>query len=317
VITVRDGPEDRTIDPEAFVHESGPAPGGGAGFACFSPDRRYRWSLRRAWPGNGPAMTFVMLNPSTAGATQDDATIRRCRGFAEREGCASFEVVNLFALVSTSPAALLSDPDPVGAASDQFIAACTGRDNRTVVVASGANADRPRLLTRANQVLDLLDEHEVAYRALGITAGRRPAHPLHLRKDTPLQRGLRRRAGRRDHGGRKSGMSIYEREGETYRALQINGPDDGPAGADYIVRRDSDACFGGYIVDTAKDGQAHPADPGPDPDAGDLPYRFEAYDDAGRYVASGQSLRGAVSVFSHQGRVRWIQDRQPDREAGS
>jgi hypothetical protein len=28
-------------------------------------------------------MTFVMLNPGTAGARADDATIRRCRGFAE------------------------------------------------------------------------------------------------------------------------------------------------------------------------------------------------------------------------------------------
>ena len=111
-------------------------------------------------------------------------------------------------------------------------------------------------------------------------------------------------------------MSIYESEGETYRALQINGPDGGPAGADYIVRRDCDARFGGYIVDTARDGAARPADPGLDAD--EVPHRFEAYDDAGRYVTTTQSLRGAMSVFSHQS-TRWIQDRQPSQrelEAG-
>jgi|SRR6266487_143635 len=106
-------------------------------------------------------------------------------------------------------------------------------------------------------------------------------------------------------------MSIYEREGETYRALQINGPDDGPAGADYIARRDSDARFGGYIVDTARDDADHPAGPGLDAD--EAPHRFEAYDDAGRYITITQSLRGAVSVFSHQG-TRWIQDRQPGQQ---
>lgn len=176
-----------------FVHESGPAPGNAVGFACFSRDRRYRWELRRAWPGSGQAMTWIMLNPSTAGARRDDATIRRCRGFANREGCSSIEVVNLFALVATKPRALLSDLDPVGlAGGDEFIVrACEGR-GRIVVVAWGANAEYPRLRARANEVLDLLDARRVSYRALGITSGGHPAHPLRLARDTPLQLGLRR-----------------------------------------------------------------------------------------------------------------------------
>jgi len=129
-----------------------------------------------------------MLNPSTAGATRDDATIRRCRGFAEREGCGSFEVVNLFALVSTDPSGLLADSDPVGFACDQVIvAACTGRDDRTVVVAWGANAGHPRLRPRALQVLELLDGHQVPCRVLGITADGHPAHPLRLRRNAPLR----------------------------------------------------------------------------------------------------------------------------------
>ncbi len=179
--------------PQSFRNESGPAPGGAAGFACWSPDRRYRWSLRRAWPsaGPGPSLTFVMLNRSTAGATRDDATIRRCRGFAEREGCGSFEVVNLFALVSTDPRSLLADPDAVGFACDQVIvSACTGRDDRTVVVAWGASAGHPRLRPRALQVLELLDGYQVPCRVLGITADGHSAHPLRLHRNAPLRPGI-------------------------------------------------------------------------------------------------------------------------------
>ncbi len=165
-----------------------------------------------------------MLNPSTAGAARDDATIRRCRGFAEREGCSSFEVVNLFALVSTDPRGLLADPDPVGFACDQMIvAACTGRDDRTVVVAWGASAEHPRLRPRVLQVLELLGQHQVPCRALGITADGHPAHPLRLRGDTPLRRWIlpaphpeNSRLGLRDLAGRGPSIAAqdaFERPG--------------------------------------------------------------------------------------------------------
>ncbi len=87
-------------------------------------------------------------------------------------------------------AGLLTDPDPVGFACDQVIvSACTGRDNRTVVVAWGANAGRPRVWPRAHQVLELLHRHQVPCRVLGVTAEGHPAHPLRLAKDAPLRPG--------------------------------------------------------------------------------------------------------------------------------
>src|SRR5260370_42199890 len=99
-------------------------------------------------------MTWIMLNPSTAGARRDDATIRRCRGFANREGCSSIEVVNLFALVATKPRALLSDLDPVGlAGGDEFIVrACEGR-GRNVGGGPGADAGQPPARDRGKQGL--------------------------------------------------------------------------------------------------------------------------------------------------------------------
>ena len=97
-------------------------------------------------------------------------------------------------------------------------------------------------------------------------------------------------------------VRVYERDGDIFRAHQIRGPDDGPATADYLVRRGSDGRYGGYIVDLAADGGGEAF--GPD----DL--RYEAYDDCGRYVASTSSLPGALSIFAQLGpRIRWISDR--------
>jgi hypothetical protein len=78
-----------------------------------------------------------MLNPSTADATEDDPTIRRCVGFARRERCGVLEVVNLFAFRATNPQALRSAPDPVGPANDRFIEKAVERAD-LIVVAWGA-----------------------------------------------------------------------------------------------------------------------------------------------------------------------------------
>jgi hypothetical protein len=73
--------------------------------AALSNDGRYRYQLWRYW-SDAPPMGFVMLNPSTADASLDDATIRRCSGFARREGCGGIVVANLSPLRATDPADL-------------------------------------------------------------------------------------------------------------------------------------------------------------------------------------------------------------------
>ena len=74
--------------------------------ATISPCGSYRYTLTRdlglAMKPKRPCL-FVMLNPSTADALMDDRTIRRCKGFATREGCTSLTVVNLFAFRATNP----------------------------------------------------------------------------------------------------------------------------------------------------------------------------------------------------------------------
>lgn len=60
------------------------------GTAVLSSDDQYRYRLTRTWAAASP-VTFVMLNPSTADASADDPTIRRCicqllRGLATWDG---------------------------------------------------------------------------------------------------------------------------------------------------------------------------------------------------------------------------------------
>lgn len=150
--------------------------------AVFSPDRAYRYLLIRRWALGGPTMTMIMLNPSTADAHADDPTIRRCVSLARREGCAALEVVNLFALRSPYPKALLASADPVGPRNDEFIAGhCL--PGRLVVAAWGARGD---LMGRDALVTASLAARGVDLHCLGLTHGGKPRHPLYIPGVQPL-----------------------------------------------------------------------------------------------------------------------------------
>ena len=74
--------------------------------AVISQDERHRYSLTRRC-GNGPRVCcWIMLNPSTADATTDDPTIRRCVRFTQAWGYNALTVVNLYAWRATDPADL-------------------------------------------------------------------------------------------------------------------------------------------------------------------------------------------------------------------
>ena len=64
--------------------------------AIISPCASYRYRLERSWDDSLPWITWVMLNPSTADASVDDATIRRVVGFSRKFGAGAAWVVNLF-----------------------------------------------------------------------------------------------------------------------------------------------------------------------------------------------------------------------------
>ncbi|MCY1008546.1 DUF1643 domain-containing protein [Nannocystis pusilla] len=160
----------------------------GRPLATWSPDKAYRYTLRRVWhtplvaEGDPRELAWLMLNPSTADEFASDATIRRCIGFSQREGFDELVVVNVYALRSTDPRGLWRAADPVGPHNDSAIAEVLARV-QLVVCAWGANA-RPDRLCRIGE---LLRPVAARVRCLGTTQGGAPLHPLRLPKDTPLQ----------------------------------------------------------------------------------------------------------------------------------
>ncbi len=145
----------------------------------------YRYWLARWWAclGNGRVL-FVMLNPSTADATKDDPTIRRCIDFAKREGYTRLEVVNLYALRATDPKELKWHPSPIGPNNAREIETAAKMAS-AIVCAWGNNAPAER----AAEVLAQLrrDAHCPIFH-LGLTKSGQPKHPLYLRADQPFIR---------------------------------------------------------------------------------------------------------------------------------
>ncbi len=149
-------------------------------WAHLSPDDVYRYSLGREWaegPQTPETVAWVMLNPSTADATIDDATIRRCIGFSQREGFGRLLVVNLYALRATDPSELARHPDPVGPDNREHIIRAF-HDADLIAAAWGAHPMAKRSVLR-------LRLHELAPAttpvvSLGRTLDGHPCHPCRL-----------------------------------------------------------------------------------------------------------------------------------------
>lgn len=152
-------------------------------------DGEYRYLLWRTIPHQGQSrLLWIMLNPSTADAAQDDPTVRKVLGFSRRWGYGQVRIVNLFGLRSTSPALLKTHPDPVGKRNDDFIAEAATLAHG-IVYAWGGNADPQNSLARARAVAvrGLVSMYAISNApkwCLGFTKGNQPKHPLMLGYDT-------------------------------------------------------------------------------------------------------------------------------------
>lgn len=149
--------------------------------ATFSPDRAYRYALTRRW-SEDPTVVFVMCNPSTADALVDDATIRRCVGFAKRWGGGGLLVVNAFGLRATEPSTLRGHPDPVGPDNDDVITSVMMAEAERysisqVIAAWGVSA---RLKRRDRHMAAMLNSAGARPFCLGLTAEGQPRHPLYV-----------------------------------------------------------------------------------------------------------------------------------------
>lgn len=166
-----------------------------SGTAKLSEDLKYRFWLRRELGlDNGKTVTFVMLNPSTADHSVDDPTIRRCLGFARDWGCWQLQVVNLFAIRSSSPKVLageLKTGDPSWVENKMHLNHCVRKHHVDVrdikrgpiVCAWGSHK---MAIGRAAEVTDLLAGTGLQLMCLGTTDRGHPRHPLYTPAATRL-----------------------------------------------------------------------------------------------------------------------------------
>lgn len=159
----------------------------GDDLAVFDTDRAYRYALVRRWSRPGPLLVWLMLNPSTADAFVLDPTLRRCRSFTQAWGYGfhgGMLILNLFALRSTDPDALLHHPDPVGPANDAVLSSVLAADRKVVsgLVIAGWGA-HPIAVSRAPRVVEAVTAAGWRLGAAGTTKLGAPRHPLYLRGD--------------------------------------------------------------------------------------------------------------------------------------
>ncbi len=141
----------------------------------------YRYHLWRRWAPVG-RVTWIMLNPSTADAEHDDATIRRCIGYAKQWGAGGIEVINLYALRSPSPKVLLKHEDPIGPVNNlMFQSVLNIAKNRPSVVIAAWGALRAPFRQRALDIVAMCDEIGISLLCLGHTKAGYPRHPLYVK----------------------------------------------------------------------------------------------------------------------------------------
>ena len=71
--------------------------------AIISECNLYRYELHRIWDKSKPKVLFIMLNPSTADAMNDDATTIRCVNYAKRWGFGGMMIGNIYPYRAKSP----------------------------------------------------------------------------------------------------------------------------------------------------------------------------------------------------------------------
>jgi hypothetical protein len=88
--------------------------------AEFSMCGKYRYKLWRIWDDSLPIAMCIGLNPSTANAEKNDATISILKRMLSKLGYGGFYMMNLFAFISSNPNDLLTCADPIGDNNNQL-----------------------------------------------------------------------------------------------------------------------------------------------------------------------------------------------------
>jgi len=157
--------------------------------AIFSPDRTLRYVVTRKTGEQDKLFVGVGLNPSVADAFKNDPTVRRGIGFAQRERCGLYVMLNSDAFRATDPKDLFSAAargvDVAGEHNDNVIRFVFDlvEPGDLVVPMWGVHVRRGR----ADRIAELARAARIPMVCFGTTKDGEPKHPLYLASATPLQ----------------------------------------------------------------------------------------------------------------------------------
>lgn len=149
--------------------------------AIICPQGKYRYYLTRQWDLYLPSVNFIGLNPSTADASDDDPTIRKCMTYARGWGYGGIIMTNLFAFRTKDPYEMMQQGvNAIGAENNRYL--IQGHKEAKISVAAWGN--HGGLNERSKDVVHLIPN----LYCLKITKLKQPAHPLYLSSQlTPVK----------------------------------------------------------------------------------------------------------------------------------
>lgn len=145
--------------------------------AIISPCGTYRYRLDRPDVFGDFTTAIIMVNPSTADAFADDATIRKLIGFRNRYGWGNLIVGNLFAYRATDVRELAGAADPIGPDNGYRLAEIF-LDAQHVVFAWGPTSKLPKRLRDHWRDVDSL-ARKMHLRPMSIGEPAKDGHPCH------------------------------------------------------------------------------------------------------------------------------------------
>lgn len=156
------------------------------GSAILSDCGQFRYRLERTVADAGLVYAFFGVNPSTADAEADDATVRKWRGFVTRWGGSRFIVGNVFAFRATDVRALAAAPDPIGRLNNDHITQIIAASDILVPCWGNRSKVPPQLRSNFRWLMQVLHASGKPVMAFGLSKSGDPLHPLMLGYSTPL-----------------------------------------------------------------------------------------------------------------------------------
>jgi hypothetical protein len=152
----------------------------------------YRYRLDRTVATAGKTAAIIMVNPSTADATTNDASIRRWIGFSGRFGIARFIVGNKFAYRATDVRQLAMAKDPIGPENNYYLEQIMSEADLHIVAWGRLSKLPVALRQRWLDVLNIADRVGCELFCLGTTLDGHPKHPVRLSYAAKLVRWRRK-----------------------------------------------------------------------------------------------------------------------------